>query len=609
MAYGEESSEGLFPFGITDEEQNIVTTSRSPRPISKIAENVTVITSEDIARLNAHSLTEILQAVPGIHVHNTRTPGDFTFLSIQGQSDVYGTLVLLVDGINQTTLNQGYLDPGTITAQQIERVEIIKGAASAAWGPALGGVINVITKSPEPDRSLSGAVSASYGEKNTSHLASEISGTKNGIGYYLTGGNLHSMGLFPNNGVNRNNLYGKLTYELPSKGNLTGGISYVEIKRGFLEVYDLDFDYIEHDDNKTRRYHSFLNFSYPIKSDLTLDVTGHDGKLNNETMFGSVEPTTGLVAYSADGIYEERNSGAKARLTWGDTSQNLTTGIEYLHSFIKIYDRLDPTGVQVIDRRRDSLSLYANGTYTLGKLSLLPGVRYDKTGLNENTTNYTIGATYQLNEKTLLRSYWAKGYGMPNALLKSVPARIRTFQAGIESEAVPYLWLKGTFFYNHIWHIQDYFANQDIFYTHNYQGFELEARSVPVNGISLRGSYTFTDAEDKDIGQRIKGVPVHIAKLALSYLNNSIGTDLLLSGNYAWLNMDYWGDADQTWSHRPHYTPIIWNLHLTQKLSPENDLSPELFLNLNNIFNGSQYWDYWYKNTPRWIEGGVRFRF
>lgn len=608
-ALGEESSDALFPFGISDEDQNIITTSRSPRPISKIAENITVITAEEMARLNAHSLAEVLQTLPGLYVQTTRTPGDFTFLKIQGQDDANGTILLLVDGMNQNSLLQGFMDPGMIPVQQIERVEIIKGAASASWGPALGGVINVVTKTPDPNSKHSGTASASYGERKTSDLTGEISGTNQGIGYYFTGGNFHSLGLRANNGVNRNNLYGKLSYDLPSKGNLTGGISFIETTRGLLEVYDLDFAYTEHDDNKARRYHSYLTFTYPLQPDLTLEITGHDSKLHGQSLFGSVDAATGSVVYGNDYKTDERNSGAKAKLTWGDTSLNLITGIEYLHSSINQYDRLDPTGRLLIDRKRDSLSLYANGTYSLGNLTLLPGIRYDKTGLDENTMNYTIGATYRLGSTTLLRSYWAKGYGMPNALLKSVPAKIRTFQAGIESEAVPYLWLKGTYFYNHIWHIQDYFGNHDIYYTNDYQGFEVEARTVPIAGVSLRGSYTFTDTEDKDTRQRIKGVPVHLAKLTISYQDTSRGTDLLLSGNYAWLNMDYWGDAAQTWSHRPHYTSPIWNLHFTQKLTPANDLSPELFFNINNIFNGSQYWDYWYKNSARWIEGGVRFRF
>lgn len=602
-ARSEEASEPLLPFGITEELQQPVT-SRSPRPISKIAENVTVISSEEIARLNAHSLSDVLQTVPGIYVQNTRTPGDSTFFSIQGQNDAFGTILLLVDGINQGNLIQGFIDSGMFPVQNIERIEIVKGAASAAWGAALGGVVNVVTKSPDAERAFSGSASASFGEKKTSDLTAETSGSSNGIGYYLSGGNLHSVGLLPNNGTNRKSIYAKLSYDLPSRGNLTFGISNIEARRGLLEVFDLDYLYTEHEDSITRRYYSFLTFTYPLMPDLSLELTGYDSTFHNRSSWGE---KTDVVTYYSDYIFDQRNSGGKAKLSWGDSSRNLTTGIEYQHSSIDNISLLDPAAADNLKRRRDSLSAYFNGTYTIDRLTLLPGIRYDKTGLDENTTNYTVGATYRLGNATLLRGYWATGYGMPNAYLKSVPTRVRTLQAGIESEAVPYIWLKGTYFYNHIWHIQDYWGDRTVFFTNDYEGFELEARTVPLAGISFRGGYTFTEAKDKGTGQSIKGVPVHLAKLALSYVAHSHGTDLLLSGNYAWLNMNNWDPRG--FYHRPHYNPIIWNLHLTQKLLPGNELSPELFFNVNNIFNGSQYWDYWYKNTGRWVEGGVRFRF
>lgn len=606
-AWGGESGDTLDLYDLVADEAPAVATSRSPRPISKVAENVTVITSDEIARLNAHSLADVLQTVPGLQLQTSRTPGDFTFFSIQGQDDGYATILLLMDGINQGALVQGFIDPGMFPVQNIERVEIVKGAASAAWGAALGGVVNVVTKIPETGRPFGGTASVSLGEKKSSDLVAELTGSSSGIGYYLSGGNLHSGGLLPNNGVNRNSLYAKLTYDLPARGSLTAGISYLESRRGLLEVYDLDFLYTEHDDSNTRRYYSFLTLTYPLRPDLELELTGHDSTVHMQTELGSLEETSNAIVYYRDFVLDQRNTGGKARLTWGDSRRNLVTGVEFLHSSMKEIDRLNP-GQGVLDRDRDSLSLYVNGTYTLGKLTLLPGIRYDKTGLDEDTTNYTIGATYRLGGATLLRSYWGTGYGMPNALQKSVPARVRTFQAGIESEAVPYLWLKGTYFHNHIWHFQDYWRDPAIFFTNDFQGFEVEARTLPLAGFSVKGGYTFTEAKDKSSGETIRGVPVHLAKLGLSYVDQSLGTDLLLSGRYAWLNMDSW-NPEHTWSHRPHYNPIIWDLHLTQKLLPESELSPELFFNVNNIFNGSHYWDYWYKNAGRWIEGGMRFRF
>jgi len=86
--------------GIFSEETPALASSPIPRPISKIAENVTVITADDILRLNAHTLAEALQTVPGIQLDfNPRTPSTFTFFNIQGALN--STVLVLIDGIRQ----------------------------------------------------------------------------------------------------------------------------------------------------------------------------------------------------------------------------------------------------------------------------------------------------------------------------------------------------------------------------------------------------------------------------------------------------------------------------------------------------------------------------
>src|SRR6185369_12906645 len=191
----EQPDEGLNLLDLSAEEQPAVITPRSPRPISQVAENVTVITADQIAALNAHTLSDVLQTVPGVQLDQLQTLGSSVFFNIQGASDDRSHILVLVDGVPQGNLLQGRSDTGLIPVQQIERVEIIKGAAAASWGQALGGVVNVVTKSPDPEKAVSGAASASYGERSNSPLRGAVSGPLKRFGYYLSGGNLHSLGL------------------------------------------------------------------------------------------------------------------------------------------------------------------------------------------------------------------------------------------------------------------------------------------------------------------------------------------------------------------------------------------------------------------------------
>ena len=100
----------LETLGFTDRPKELpVTTSRSPRPSSRIAENVTVITADDIVRLNAHTLSDVLQTVPGIQLDYLRTPSSFTYFNIQGALNT--TVLVLIDGIRQNDFDQNMARP------------------------------------------------------------------------------------------------------------------------------------------------------------------------------------------------------------------------------------------------------------------------------------------------------------------------------------------------------------------------------------------------------------------------------------------------------------------------------------------------------------------
>jgi vitamin B12 transporter len=591
-ARGDQSDAELQALGFLAGDEPTLT-PHSPRPVSKTAENVSVITAEQVALLNAHTLAEVLQTIPGIQLEQIGTPGSWTFIDIQGASSAH--IQVLIDGVRQNDLVENAADVGLIPVQQIERIEIVKGSASAAWGQALGGVVNVITKAPVADRPLGGVASASYGERLTTDLRGEVSGTLGRFGYYLSGGNLHSDGLLPSNGINRNNGYAKLTYDLPGKGALTFGLDYRKSSRGIFESADFNTQ----QDGDTSSGYSFLAFSYPLDRRLVLDLSGRISRLERESFVRQLDDRQLLIHF----LNKESNRGASAKLTWGDSLNNLVTGLEYEHAEV----RQDVTLIQsdLTERTMDRWGGYANGALSFGPLTILPGARFDHTGIGNDELSYTLGLTCRLTEKTILRGYGARGYSLPAALVLHGPEKVWTVQVGAESEEIPYLWLKGTFFYNDTWDIEqaDYSSDPPTIVLKEQirQGVELEARTVPLRGFSLAGGYTFTDARDSDSRERIKGVPVNQAKLSLRYDNPHLGLKGLVSGNYVW-----WNTPDE---FNGKYTGTIWDLQLTQRLMPGRELSPELFFSLHNLFDGAQYADSIFKNTGRWLEGGVRFRF
>jgi len=130
-------------------QQQVSTLTKKLQKVEDTSAAAYIISAQDIARSGATSLPEVLKLAPGVNVaaiNNNRWA-----VSIRGfNSRLSNKLLVLLDG---RTIYPS-LFPGTvwenndIPLELIERVEILRGSAAAAWGNnAVNGVINIITKS------------------------------------------------------------------------------------------------------------------------------------------------------------------------------------------------------------------------------------------------------------------------------------------------------------------------------------------------------------------------------------------------------------------------------------------------------------------------------
>lgn len=167
------------PFAFFRSEAAVVTASRRPQPLLRAPASVHVLTAADIKGSGAQTVYDALRLLPGVDVMATRAFS--AELSGRGMLQVFSnrTLVLL-DG--KTILN-GFFDIMSweslpVTLEEIDRIEVVLGPASALYGPsALGGVVNIITKTPEQ---LNGGLAGyTVGERGT-HLGSALYGRRSG---------------------------------------------------------------------------------------------------------------------------------------------------------------------------------------------------------------------------------------------------------------------------------------------------------------------------------------------------------------------------------------------------------------------------------------------
>lgn len=135
-------------------------------------EKVAVITADEIDQREAQSLSELLAFVPGVDVQSAHSLGRNVNVSIRGSSyykpgGYNNRVLLLLDGFPILIPNSGGADWNAVPIDDIQRVEVLHGPASALYGQnSMGGVINLITRGSEFERPPSASVSVgSYGAK------------------------------------------------------------------------------------------------------------------------------------------------------------------------------------------------------------------------------------------------------------------------------------------------------------------------------------------------------------------------------------------------------------------------------------------------------------
>lgn len=137
--------------------EQITIATKNQKSIDGVAATVEVVTQEEIQKIGAQSLKEIVDKTPGLNVMYGTFPNasskSKSSITIRGMS-ASGTLILL-DGRRLAGEVQNPYDLDRIPASIVERIEIVKGPMSSLYGAdAVGGVINIITKKAKEELTI-----------------------------------------------------------------------------------------------------------------------------------------------------------------------------------------------------------------------------------------------------------------------------------------------------------------------------------------------------------------------------------------------------------------------------------------------------------------------
>lgn len=216
--------------------------SRVATPVTDVIADVSIIDRAILDQAGQNSLQDLLAQQPGVQFISNGSYRSTTGIFLRGAAA--SQTIVLIDGIRVGSATSGGASLENIPLERIERIEILRGAASALYGPdAVGGVIQIFTREPTENLQLSANVG--MGSDGQRQAGASIRGSAGAIGYSLgvsseraTGisvtMNPASSGFNPDeDGFTARSIDAKLTAKLSKEHALTLGILHSQTNYQF----------------------------------------------------------------------------------------------------------------------------------------------------------------------------------------------------------------------------------------------------------------------------------------------------------------------------------------------------------------------------------------
>ncbi len=372
----------------------VVTATRMAEPLAEVSASVAVVTAEQIAARGATRLDEVLQDVVGLHVVSSGPAGSLSSASIRGSEA--SQVLVLIDGVRLNSPQNGQFDLNQlpVTLNEIERIEVLRGAASALYGSnALGGVINIITRSPEETPSTQ--VGLTEGRYDARIINGSTSRRIGDFRYRLGAGYQESDGYRKNSDFDQYTVNGVFGYSPADDVDVEFSAYHIDYKSGIPGSESWQTPEAEQEDNGTV---ASLKLEAPV----------------------------GPVKVTARGIYEHHRNDYRDPAGWvpiNETHKVDTYGTElqaekdfegqiFLVGGDYYRDKLDSSSIGDEDQEHGALfGQYQTDLYS--KLTLLLGLRYDIHSDFDNELSPRAALHATLTETTRLRLSASKAFRAP----------------------------------------------------------------------------------------------------------------------------------------------------------------------------------------------------
>lgn len=426
----------------------VVTATRTQEEVKAVPQTVEVITKEDIEQLGATDVYSALRLAANVDVTSAGMAGHNVM--IRGMSTNH--TLILIDGKRfageDTSATQNVYALGRLSLSNIERIEIVRGSASAQYGSdALGGVINIITKKSKEPSVMVGISTGSEAINNYYHID------------FGKQGNFSSTFDMRFSDVRKNmqagdegsNYYGPIqdfnfagTWDLGNNKeiDLTLGYYNEHTKADYADKYTSTGVFQTSKDKK--EWYDYRRYDYSL---------GYSGKTDNSdymirTFYSRLDKENNLYNYRNNflgpmenilgSMYPKYDWDKSTYTLWGIEGKNtvqlsdnhlLTFGGEYRQNKVE-GTRLSDGGDNVHQVSQSGNGIVSNKYYSdkeintwagyiqdewqvNDKLLVISSVRYDHDSSFGGEVTPKIGATYFISDNSRIKANWGKGFKAP----------------------------------------------------------------------------------------------------------------------------------------------------------------------------------------------------
>ncbi|MBW2643732.1 MAG: TonB-dependent receptor, partial [Deltaproteobacteria bacterium] len=578
---------------ITTMQEVVVTGTRTEQSVERIPANVTVIYEEDIDNSNARTVSDVLRSEEGIVVRDWLSNGKTAQVDLRGFGETANANTLvLVDGRRVNEIDLSGTDWTQIPLEQIERIEIVRGTGTVLYGDnAVGGVINIITKSPSEKLTFSAGTTASSYGRNKEKMS--ISGREGNIAASLFSSYDSTNGYRDNSQFRAKDIGGKIVFDPIDFLSLNLSGSY------HSDNYGLPGDLSEAEmavDRKASNepFNEAEVTDQYLKLGVNLDL-GKYGKIVTDLSYRDRENDQWFFYPPSFWNPSQTTFESETEIeTWSITPRYVLDGKIFTHEntfiagvdvYSSQYDQKTffgtvgsppPSGLTDIDR--DALGFYFNNEFAvLENLFLSVGARRERVRyelnqedltafplaplddtVTERENAYSAGLTFQYSGKSsvFLRANRSLRFPLTDELVvwDYVNSRIdvntdlkpqtgKHYEAGIRHYFTPNIQGNVTLFRAEI--KDEIFFNAATFTNTNHpetlhQGIEIGSKTELFNKLTLFGNYTYEKAEFEKApfkGNNIPAVPKH--KANLGFRIHDVIPGLIFSVDYNYIGSSY----------------------------------------------------------------------